>query len=200
MVGLTAMPLDTSIDILHDLIAFDTTSRNSNIPLIDYVAGYLSDRGAAPRIIPSEDGAKANLFCTIGPDIAGGVVLSGHSDVVPVDGQDWSTDPFRLTEQDGKLFGRGSADMKGFIACALAQVTRFIDMDLPRPIHLAFSYDEEVGCLGVGRMIDVILSELPRPAAVIVGEPTGMQIASTHKGICAMTTTIRGREAHSSRP
>jgi acetylornithine deacetylase len=165
MVGLTAMPLDTSIDILHDLIAFDTTSRNSNIPLIDYVAGYLSDRGAAPRIIPSEDGAKANLFCTIGPDIAGGVVLSGHSDVVPVDGQDWSTDPFRLTEQDGKLFGRGSADMKGFIACALAQVTRFIDMDLPRPIHLAFSYDEEVGCLGVGRMIDVILSELPRPAA-----------------------------------
>lgn len=195
-----AAPLDTSIDILRDLIAFDTTSRNSNLPLIDYVAGYLSDRGAAPRIIPSEDGAKANLFCTVGPDIAGGVVLSGHSDVVPVDGQDWSTDPFRLTEQDGKLFGRGSADMKGFIACALAQIPRFIDMDLPRPIHLAFSYDEEVGCLGVGRMIDVILSELPRPAAVIVGEPTGMQIASAHKGICAMTTTIRGREAHSSRP
>jgi acetylornithine deacetylase len=192
--------LDTSVDILRDLVAFDTTSRNSNMPLIDYVADYLSDQGCAPRIIPSEDGTKANLFCTIGPDIAGGVVLSGHSDVVPVDGQDWSTDPFDLTEADGKLFGRGSADMKGFIACALAQVPRFAEMDLPRPLHLGFSYDEEVGCLGVGRMIDVILSELPRPAAVIVGEPTGMQIASAHKGICAMTTTIRGREAHSSRP
>lgn len=192
--------LDTSVDILHDLVAFDTTSRNSNRPLIDHVGDYLTDHGLMPRIIPSEDGTKANLFCTIGPDIAGGVVLSGHSDVVPVDGQDWSTDPFTLTEKDNKLYARGSADMKGFIACALAQVPRLIEMELPRPMHLAFSYDEEVGCLGVGRMIDVILSELPRPAAVIVGEPTGMQVASSHKGICGMTTTIRGREAHSSRP
>lgn len=192
--------LDTSIDILRDLVAFDTTSRNSNMPLIDHVADYLTDLGLSPRIIPSEDGTKANLFCTIGPDISGGIVLSGHSDVVPVDGQDWSTDPFALTQRDGRLYARGSADMKGFIACALAQVPKLIEMDLPRPMHLAFSYDEEVGCLGVGRMIDVILSELPRPAAVIVGEPTGMQVASTHKGICAMTTTIRGREAHSSRP
>ena len=186
--------------LLRDLVGFDTTSRNSNLPLIEHVADYLSDHGAATRLIPSADGAKANLFATIGPDIPGGVVLSGHSDVVPVDGQNWSTDPFALTEADGKLYGRGSADMKGFIACALAMAPHFAEMDLNRPIHFAFSYDEEVGCLGVGRLIDVVLSELPRPAAVIVGEPTGMQIASAHKGICAMTTTVRGREAHSSRP
>lgn len=186
--------------LLRDLVGFDTTSRNSNLPLIEHVADYLSDHGAATRLIPAADGAKANLFATIGPDIPGGVVLSGHSDVVPVDGQNWSTDPFSLTEADGKLYGRGSADMKGFIACSLAMAPRFAEMDLKRPIHFAFSYDEEVGCLGVGRLIDVVLSELPRPAAVIVGEPTGMQIASAHKGICAMTTTVRGREAHSSRP
>lgn len=192
--------LDETKSVLRDLVAFDTTSRASNLPLIEFVADYLSDRGATTRLIPSTDGAKANLFCTIGPDIPGGVVLSGHSDVVPVDGQDWSTDPFTLTEANGKLYGRGSADMKGFIACTLAMTTRFAEMDLRRPLHYAFSYDEEIGCLGVGRLIDAIRSELPRPAAVIVGEPTGMQIATAHKGICAMTTTVRGREAHSSRP
>ena len=192
--------LDETVNLLRDLVAFDTTSRNSNLPLIEFVADYLSDRGIATRLIPSADGAKSNLFCTIGPDIPGGVVLSGHSDVVPVDGQDWATDPFALTEANDRLYGRGSADMKGFIACALAMTSRLTEMDLHRPLHFAFSYDEEVGCLGVGRLIDVILSELPRPAAVIVGEPTGMQIATAHKGICAMTTTIRGREAHSSRP
>lgn len=186
--------------LLRDLVGYDTTSRNSNLPLIEHVADYLSDHGASTRLIPSADGTKANLFATIGPDIPGGVVLSGHSDVVPVDGQNWSTDPFTLTEADGRLYGRGSADMKGFIAGTLAMTPRFAEMDLQRPIHFAFSYDEEVGCLGVGRLIDVVLSELPRPAAVIVGEPTGMQIASAHKGICAMTTTVRGREAHSSRP
>lgn len=192
--------LAETTSLLRDIVAFDTTSRNSNLPLIAYLADYLSDRGASTRLIPSADGAKANLFATIGPDIAGGVVLSGHSDVVPVDGQNWSTDPFTLTESNGKFYGRGSADMKGFIACSLAMAPRFADMDLERPIHFAFSYDEEVGCLGVGRLIETILSELPRPAAVIVGEPTGMQIATAHKGICAMTTTVRGREAHSSRP
>ena len=192
--------LDSSINILRDLISFDTTSRHSNLPLINHVADYLSDHGLLPRIIPSEDGTKANLFCTIGPDVSGGVVLSGHSDVVPVDGQDWSTDPFALTEKGGRLYGRGTADMKGFIACALAQVPQLIELDLSRPMHLAFSYDEEVGCLGVGRMINVILSELPRSAAVIVGEPTDMQVAGAHKGICGITTTIRGREAHSSDP
>ena len=127
-------------------------------------------------------------------------MLSGHSDVVPVDGQDWSSDPFDMTERDGRLFGRGTADMKGFIACALAMVPLIAERDLPGPVHLAFSYDEEVGCLGVGRLIDVIRAEVPTPCAVIVGEPTSMQIANTHKGICANTTTIHGREAHSSRP
>lgn len=192
--------LAETTSLLRDIVTFDTTSRNSNLPLIAYLADYLSDRGASTRLIPSADGTKANLFATIGPDIAGGVVLSGHSDVVPVDGQDWSTDPFTLMEANGKFYGRGSADMKGFIACALAMAPRFANMGLERPIHFAFSYDEEVGCLGVGRLIETILSELPRPAAVIVGEPTGMQIATAHKGICAMTTTVRGREAHSSRP
>ena len=192
--------LDETKNLLRDLVAFDTTSRNSNLPLIAFVADHLSDRGVTARLIPSADGAKSNLFCTIGPDIPGGVVLSGHSDVVPVDGQDWTTDPFALTEVNGRLYGRGSADMKGFIACAPAMTARFTEMDLQRPLHFAFSYDEEIGCLGIGRLIDVVLSELPRPAAVIVGEPTGMQIATAHKGICAMTTTVRGREAHSSRP
>jgi acetylornithine deacetylase len=191
---------DTAISLLRDLVGFDTTSRNSNLPIIEYIADYLSNLNIPTRIIPSEDGAKANLLATIGPDIGGGIVLSGHSDVVPVDGQDWSTDPFDMAETDGRLFGRGTADMKGFIACSLSMARDFAEMELRRPIHLAFSYDEEVGCLGVGRMIHTIKSELPHPAAVIVGEPTNMQIANAHKGICVMSTTIRGREAHSSRP
>lgn len=195
-----AASVETATSILRDLIAFDTTSRNSNLPIIDYIAEYLSAKGVSSRIVKSEDGQKANLFATVGSDLEGGIVLSGHSDVVPVDGQDWSTDPFDMTERDGRLYGRGTADMKGFIACALAMVPVIAARDLPGPIHLAFSYDEEVGCLGVGRLIDVVLSDIPRPSAVIVGEPTSMQIANTHKGICTHTTTFHGREAHSSRP
>ncbi|MEC7488935.1 MAG: acetylornithine deacetylase [Pseudomonadota bacterium] len=192
--------LRSAIAILKDLVGFDSTSRNSNLPLIDYIAGYLSDLGLSPRKIHSDDGAKANLYVTIGPESSGGTVLSGHSDVVPVDGQNWTSNPFNLTERQGRLYGRGTADMKGFIACCLAITPRFIERDLANPIHLAFSYDEEVGCLGVGRMIDLILSDLPHPAAVIIGEPTSMEIINAHKGICAMSTTFRGREAHSSRP
>ena len=195
-----AISVDTVTSILHDLIAFDTTSRNSNMQMIDYIAAYLSGQGLSPRIIKSDDGNKANLFVTIGRNIEGGIVLSGHSDVVPVDGQKWSSDPFDMAERDGRFYGRGTADMKGFIACVLAMVPIIADRDLPGPIHLAFSYDEEVGCLGVSRMIDVITAEIPMPCAVIVGEPTNMKIANTHKGICANTTTIHGREAHSSRP
>lgn len=191
---------DAAVALLRDLVAFDTTSRNSNRALIDFVADYLAGFGIEARLVPSDDGTKANLFATVGPQRAGGVVLSGHTDVVPVDGQDWSTDPFALSQRDGRLYARGSADMKGFIACALSLVPDFDAADIDRPIHLAFSYDEEVGCLGVGRMIDAIGREIPRPAAVIVGEPTSMRIANAHKGICAMTTTVRGREAHSSRP
>ena len=195
-----AANVETATSILRDLIAFDTTSRNSNLPIIDYIAEYLSAQGVSSRIVKSEDGQKANLFATVGPNLEGGIVLSGHSDVVPVDGQDWSTDPFDMTERDGRLYGRGTVDMKGFIACALAMVPVITARDLPGPIHLAFSYDEEVGCMGVGRLIDMIAAEIPMPCAVIVGEPTTMQIANTHKGICANTTTIHGREAHSSRP
>lgn len=195
-----ARPTAEAIRLLGDLVAFDTTSCNSNLELIGYVTAYLDGLGVESRLIPSDDGAKANLFATVGPETAGGIVLSGHTDVVPVDGQDWSTDPFTLTETGGRLHARGSADMKGFIACALAMTPAFIAAGRDRPMHFALSYDEEVGCLGVGRMIDAIVAELPRPAAVIVGEPTGMQIANAHKGICALTTTIRGREAHSSRP
>ena len=197
---MTAISVDNVTSILHDLIAFDTTPRNSNMQMIDYIAAYLSGQVLSPRIIKSDDGNKANLFATIGRNIEGGIVLSGHSDVVPVDGQKWSSDPFDMAERDGQSYGRGTADMKGFIACVLAMVPIIAERDLPGPIHLAFSYDEEVGCLGVGRMIDVITAEIPMPCAVIVGEPTNMQIANTHKGICANTTTIDGREAHSSRP
>ncbi len=189
-----------AIRLLSDLVAFDTTSRNSNLAFIEYVADHLDRPGVSVRLIQSDDGTKANLFATLGGETNGGIVLSGHTDVVPVDGQDWTTDPFALTEKDGRLYARGSADMKGFIACAMALVPRFSELAGDKPVHFAFSYDEEVGCLGVGRMIDKIGAELPRPAAVIVGEPTSMQIANAHKGICALTTTIRGREAHSSRP
>ena len=191
---------DDAAAILRELVGFDTTSRNSNLPLVERVASRLRDSGIEARIIASDDGEKANLFATAGPDVEGGVVLSGHTDVVPVDGQDWSSDPFELTERDDRLYGRGAADMKGFLACALALAPRFSRTPLRRPLHLAFSYDEEVGCLGVGRMIEFILDETPEPGAVIVGEPSGMGIASAHKGICAMTTAVRGREAHSSRP
>ena len=191
---------DDAVTILRELVGFDTTSRNSNMPLVEHVANRLRDSGIGSRIIASDDGEKANLFATAGPEIEGGVVLSGHTDVVPVDGQDWSSDPFELTERDARLYGRGTADMKGFLACALALAPRFLRTPLRRPLHLAFSYDEEVGCLGVGRMIEFILDETPEPGAVIVGEPSSMGIASAHKGICAMTTAVRGREAHSSRP
>ena len=191
---------DDAAAILRELVGFDTTSRNSNLPLVERVASRLRDSGIEARIIASDDGEKANLFATAGPDVEGGVVLSGHTDVVPVDGQDWSSDPFELTERDAKLYGRGAADMKGFLACALALAPRFSRTPLRHPLHLAFSYDEEVGCLGVGRMIEFILDETPEPGAVIVGEPSSMGIASAHKGICAMTTAVRGREAHSSRP
>ena len=191
---------DDAVTILRELVGFDTTSRNSNMPLIEHVADRLRDSGIGTRIIASDDGEKANLFATAGPKVEGGVVLSGHTDVVPVDGQDWSNDPFELTERDARLYGRGTADMKGFLACALALAPRFSQTPLRRPLHLAFSYDEEVGCLGVGRMIEFILAETPEPGAVIVGEPSCMGIASAHKGICALTTTVRGLEAHSSRP
>jgi acetylornithine deacetylase len=188
----------TPIEWLDRLVSFDTTSRNSNLALIDHISAYLSNHGIAWRLTHNEDGAKANLYATIGPDIPGGVVLSGHSDVVPVDGQEWVTDPFVLTRRDNLLYGRGTSDMKAFIACALAAVPALKSMPLKKPIHLAISYDEEVGCLGVHSMLRDIVANLPLPAAVIVGEPTGMRVVNAHKSITSWYTTVYGHEVHSS--
>ena len=182
--------------ILADLIAFDTTSRGSNLALIGYVEALLARRGIGSRRVANEDGSKANLYATAGPMVAGGIVLSGHTDVVPVDGQAWSSDPFTLTRRGDRLYGRGTCDMKGFLALALAAVET--EAPLVRPIHLAFSYDEEVGCLGAPSMIAELVRVLPPPAAVIVGEPTDMVVVSGHKGISTWTVTVTGHEAHSS--
>ncbi|MGZ3279620.1 MAG: acetylornithine deacetylase [Caulobacteraceae bacterium] len=187
-----------SIDILARLVAFDTTSRGSNLPLIEYVEAELAKLGVTGRRAPNEDGTKTNLFATIGPMVEGGVVLSGHTDVVPVDGQPWTSDPFTLTPRDGRLYGRGTCDMKGFLALALAAAPELAKAPLARPVHLAFSYDEEVGCLGAPAMIEAMARELPRPRAVIVGEPTNMEAVRGHKGIAVYTVTVTGREAHSS--
>lgn len=190
--------LGPAIDHLRDLVAFDTTSRESNLPLIDHVETLLKGLGARCERIASEDGRKANLHAVIGPDVDGGVVLSGHTDVVPVDGQPWTTDPWVLTETDGLLYGRGTCDMKGFSACALALAPVFAKTDLKRPVHFALSFDEEVGCLGAPAMIDRIMATGPKPAIVVVGEPTDMKVVTAHKGLFSMVVTLRGQEAHSS--
>lgn len=189
-----------SIEIIRHLVSFDTTSAKSNLDLIDFIHGYLSQWGLTAQLVHNAEGTKANLYCTIGPNVDGGIVLSGHTDVVPVTGQDWHTDPFVLEEQAGKLFGRGTTDMKSFVACALAIVPDLVEKPLKRPIHLAFSYDEEVGCLGVHGLIDHISKHEAKPAAVLVGEPTSMKVVNSHKGLQAYRTTITGREAHSSAP
>jgi len=188
-----------AIPILERLVAFDTTSHLSNLALVDWVEGYLSGHGIEARRVASDDGGKSNLLASIGPAAAGGVVLSGHTDVVPVTGQAWTSDPFELTERNGRLFGRGSADMKGFLALALAAAPDLIEAGVRRPAHLAFSYDEEIGCFGAPRMIEVIERALPRPALVVVGEPTSMEVVSAHKGIGYWRVRVTGREAHSSR-
>lgn len=185
--------------LLETLIGYPSVSRDSNLALIRFIEAYLDDFGIPHERIENDDGSKANLLARIGPDVAGGVVLSGHTDVVPVDGQPWNSDPFTLTDRgDGRLYGRGSCDMKGFIACALAQVPDWAKRDLERPIYLAFSYDEEVGCLGAPRLIEQLMTGHPRPAAVIVGEPTRMAPVVAHKGSTNLRTTVTGREAHSS--
>ena len=189
--------LDT-VDMLHRLVSFDTTSRNSNLPLVDWVADYLSGHGVRTEILPDPTGTKANMLATIGPDVPGGVVLSGHTDVVAVDGQAWTSDPWTLVERDGRVFGRGACDMKGFVAAALAAVPRFAAAPLARPIHLALSYDEEVGCLGVGDLVRHMHASGLRPGLCIVGEPTDMQVVNAHKGGIVGTCTVRGVTGHSS--
>ncbi|MEO1039148.1 MAG: acetylornithine deacetylase [Pseudomonadota bacterium] len=185
-------------NILATLIGFDTTSRNSNLDLIGWVETYLADLGARCERIESEDGRKANLHAVLGPDVDGGVVLSGHTDVVPVDGQAWSSDPFKAEIRNGKLYGRGACDMKGFIACTLAAAPDFARADLKRPVHFAFSYDEEVGCQGAPAMIERLAASSPRPSAVIVGEPTDMRVVTGHKGLYSVRVELTGKEAHSS--
>ncbi|HEX9462451.1 MAG TPA: acetylornithine deacetylase [Alphaproteobacteria bacterium] len=189
-----------SIEMIERLVAFDTVSAKSNRALIDDVRAYLASHGVASRLVPDASGTKANLFATIGPDAPGGIVLSGHTDVVPVAGQPWATDPFTVVRQDGRLYGRGTADMKSFIAVALALVPAFRAKPLKRPIHLCLSHDEEVGCLGVPAVLRLLGRKLPRPALAIVGEPTNMKVVSAHKGIWAQRTTITGRDGHSSTP
>jgi acetylornithine deacetylase len=204
MKGMTPLPTADhlaadGIRHLAGLVAFDTTSRDSNLALIEHVEALLSGLGIASTRVPNDDGSKANLYATLGPAAEGGIVLSGHTDVVPVDGQPWTSDPWKLTERDGRLYGRGTCDMKGFLALALAAAPIFAEPGrLKRPVHLAFSYDEEVGCLGAPAMIARIAANLPRPAAVIVGEPTNMEVVHGHKGITSYYVTVTGHEAHSS--
>ncbi len=188
--------MDT-VETLRDLIAFPTVSVNPNKSLIDYVAARLRAVGAAVTLIDDETGQKANLYATIGPQDVPGVLLSGHTDVVPVEGQAWTVPPFEMTSSNDKLFGRGTTDMKGFVASALCAAERAAQRALKTPLHLAFSYDEEIGCVGVRSMIDMLAAAPFRPLCCIVGEPTQMTIATGHKGKTGCKVTCRGREAHS---
>ena len=190
----------TPVEMIEKLVAFDTVSANSNLELIDFVSSYLADHGIEARVLLNEEKTKANLLATIGPSIRGGVALSGHTDVVPVVGQAWDTDPFAVVERDGKLYGRGTADMKSFIAIALALLPEMLSQPLHHPIHFAFSYDEEIGCRGAPHLIAAMVEGLPRPRAVIVGEPTDMLVVNAHKGANSFTTEVTGHEVHSSQP
>ncbi len=188
--------LQKTTEILRALVGFDTTSRNSNLAAVAWIEDYLDRLGVVHERIADQSGGKANLWATIGPAGKPGYVLSGHTDVVPVDGQAWSGDPFRLAARDGRLYGRGAADMKGFLACCLAAVP---DMrDLARPIHLAFSHDEEVGCVGVRGLIAHLEAAGVEPAACFVGEPTGMNVVIGHKGKRSFRVDVHGRTCHSS--
>ncbi|MGE0752134.1 MAG: acetylornithine deacetylase [Variibacter sp.] len=187
-----------AIDVLETLVAFDTTSRNSNLPLIEWVEAYLDKHGIAHERIPDDTGKKTNLWATIGPKDVPGYILSGHTDVVPVDGQDWATDPFKLTRKGDKLYGRGSTDMKGFVACVIAAVPEMVKRDLKAPFHLAFSYDEEVGCLGAQRLGAFVEKLSVKPIACFVGEPTTLDVVIGHKSKRSFVVKLRGRNCHSS--
>lgn len=192
--------LKTTTDLLGDLIALPTISADSNLEMIALLANRLGDHGAHVEIQTDETGTKANLLARIGPDEPGGVMLSGHSDVVPVEDQDWTSDPFKMREADGRLYGRGTCDMKGFIAAATAMAPRFAAKKLRRPITFAFTHDEEVGCLGARNLQDILRNSDTRPALAIIGEPTEMRIIEGHKGCCEYTTRFTGLEGHGSRP
>lgn len=186
---------------LEKLVSFDTTSRNSNLALIECVRDALATQSIQAELMRSPDGDKANLFATLPAQdgsTEGGIVLSGHTDVVPVDGQQWDTDPFTLVEREARLYGRGSCDMKGFIAASLALVPEFLAMPRAKPIHLAFSYDEEVGCAGAPVMINALKLRGAKFDGCVVGEPTSMQVVVAHKGINLYRCRVHGKAAHSS--
>lgn len=190
-------PLPASVKMLERLAAFDTTSRNSNLELINFVRDYFSDLGIESLLVFDEAKRKANLYATLGPQDRGGIMLSGHTDVVPVDGQSWDTDPFELARKGSRLYARGTCDMKGFIAVCLTLTPKMLERELEVPIHFAFSYDEEVGCLGVRGLI-AQLEDMPiRPKGCIVGEPTNMKVVRAHKGKLSMRCQVHGLESHS---
>ena len=192
--------LENTRSLLGKLISFPTVSSDSNLDMIQYLADRLTDYGAEVEIWHDRTGTKANLFATLGPKRDGGIVLSGHSDVVPVTDQDWSSDPFVMDERDGKWFGRGTCDMKGFIAAAVAMAPRYAQLDLQRPVHFAFTYDEEIGCFGARALAHTLRENGIRPAVAVIGEPTSMRIIEGHKGCYEYTTHITGLEGHGSGP
>ncbi|QJI29411.1 acetylornithine deacetylase [Pseudomonas sp. ADAK18] len=189
--------MSTSRDVLKTLVGFDTTSRESNLQLIEFVRDYLAGFGVASELVYNDERSKANLFATLGPADRPGIVLSGHTDVVPVDGQPWTVPPFELTERDGKLYGRGTADMKGYIACVLALVPSLVNASLRMPVHIALSYDEEVGCLGVRSLLKVLEQRPVKPMLCIIGEPTELKPVLGHKGKLAMRCDVHGDACHS---
>jgi len=192
--------LQDTITLLGDLIAFPTVSSDSNLEMIANLAQRLEDIGARVQLQHAADGRKANLFATLGPERHGGFLLSGHSDVVPVTDQNWSHDPFQMTERAGKLFGRGTCDMKGFIAASIVKAQDYASMPLNRPVHFSFSYDEEVGCIGARSLAEWLTAQDIRPSVAIIGEPTSMQIVEGHKGCCEYTTSFQGLAGHGSLP
>ena len=190
----------TAREILTKLVSFPVYGGQSNLKIIDYISSYLEKYGVNYQLVPNEDSSKASLHCRIGPAVDGGIILSGHTDVVPVEGQAWDTDPFVLTEKDGKLYARGSCDMKGFIACCLACVPEMLEADLKKPIYFAFSYDEEIGCLAGPALVEAIKQNYEeKPKYAIIGEPSVMEPIVGQKGICVFETTITGSAGHSSR-
>lgn len=191
------MSLTVTESILKKLIGFDTVSRDSNLALIQYIEDYLTGLGVTSTLIYDDKKTKANLYTTIGPKDVGGVMLSGHTDVVPIDGQDWTRQPFDMEITENRLYGRGTTDMKGFIASVLAMLPQASEASLRQPVHLAFSYDEEIGCVGVRGMLEMLSMAPIKPSFCIIGEPTNMQVAIAHKGKTGLVCTCRGVESHS---
>lgn len=189
--------LETTLDLLSRLVQFPTVSASSNLDLIRFIETYLSDRGFACLIVHDDTGAKAGILARLGPAEPGGIMLSGHTDVVPVTGQPWTRDPFRASRADGRIYGRGTTDMKGFLAAMLAAADRAAGLALQQPLKLAFSWDEEIGCVGIPILLRDLESSIGKPSLCIVGEPTSMRIAAGHKGKVALRATCRGTSGHS---